>query len=398
MSATMLTRVMQGDDPDVLGPRHRIDKWSTLFRDNFGAVLQRMFGHKDGNTLSLNVLPSNWSALINGMDVDVVNLQWVGQETMSIRDIGNIRKPVVWTSQDLWPIAGAKHYEYDYPDVRNLPFASPALGASGEKSWFDADGWVRDRKVRAWGHRMSVVCPSRWLAGRARASEVARHWSVEVIPNVVDTTLFKPLPRDFCRAIFNIGSTKKILTCGAYNLLTDSRKGSDLFVRMLEQLALSPKAAEIEVCIFGQAERAGNPRLPFRTHWIPRIYDQQTLALIYNLSDVVVVPSREDNLPQVATEAQACGIPVIGFEICGMPDAVEHMQTGYLAKPFDVAEMAHGVGWLLESDERYRTASVQSRTRAVDLWAPEAVIPQYKKIFEEAISRSKSIPPPDAKP
>lgn len=51
-----------------------------------------------------------------------------------------------------------------------------------------------------------------------------------------------------------------------------------------------------------------------------------------------------DNLPQTATEAQSCGVPVVGFNTSGLPDAVEHQRTGYLANAFDPADLAAGIG------------------------------------------------------
>ncbi|MBI3529709.1 MAG: glycosyltransferase [Betaproteobacteria bacterium] len=392
VNAQMLVRVMEGNDDSTIGPVTRLGKWVSMLRDKSGVALQRLFGSDDGNTLSLNVLPSRWSAKINSMDVDVVNLQWVGQETLSIRDIGRIEKPVVWTSQDLWPISGARHYEYGYDDNHTSGHRSKAhANTSGERVSVAVDKWVKRRKQHAWNRGMSIVCPSRWMADQVKLSEVARSWHISVIPNVVDTGLFKPLRKQFCREVFNINTTKKLVTCGAYNLLRDLRKGGDLFISLLDKLASHAIASDIEICIFGQAEHPGNPKLPFRTHWIPRIYDQQTLALIYNLSDIVVVPSREDNLPQVGTEAQACGIPVAGFNCTGMPDVVDHRKTGYLAKPFDMDDMAHGIGWMLESRERYGALSSEARSRAVQLWSPQVVIPQYLKTFQEAVERCNSL-------
>jgi len=159
----MLVRVTQGDTEGVLAPTGRMGRWVSEFRDKTGAALQRLFGSNDGNTLSLNVLPSFWAGKINGLDIDVVNLQWVGQETMSIGDIGNIEKPVVWTSQDLWPLSGAKHYAYSYADARTSPNISDS-GADSQKSdkWFDAEQWVLGRKKRKWQRNISIICPSRW--------------------------------------------------------------------------------------------------------------------------------------------------------------------------------------------------------------------------------------------
>jgi glycosyltransferase involved in cell wall biosynthesis len=386
----MLVRSSQGDTPGVIGPSNRVSRWMSVLRDKTGVAIQKLFGRNDGNTLSMNVLPSLWSGKIKSLGVDVVNLQWVGQETLSIRDIGKIDRPVVWTAQDLWPLAGAKHYTYEHHE----PGLSPGSGRvskarAAAPKWFDADRWVRARKQRWWRANMSIICPSRWMAECVATSPVAASWHVDVIPNVVDTTLFKPLPKNFCRSVFNIDAGRRLLTCGAYNLFWDLRKGGDLLVAMLEKLRSRSCASNLEVCIFGQPEAAGNPSLPFKTHWIPRIYDQQTLALLYNLSDVVVVPSREDNLPQVGTEAQACGIPVVGFKCSGMPDVVEHLKTGYLASAYEVTDLAEGVNWVLESDERREALSTNSRARALALWAPETVIPQYIEAFQEAVARAK---------
>ena len=388
VSAQMRVRVLEANDYSAIGPDTRLGKLMSALRHKTALVLERLFRRDDADTLSLNVLPSDWSTQINKMNVDVVNLQWVGQETLSIRDIGRIKKPVVWTLQDLWPISGARHYAYGYDDYRTSGDQNEPQPPSSEKRVSEAvDKWVKRRKQRAWKGYMSAVCPSRWMADQVRSNQMTRSWHVSVIPNVVDTGLFKPLRKQFCREVFNIDTTKKLVTCGAYNFLSDLRKGGDLFISMLDKLASHAIGSDIEICIFGQGEHPGNPKLPFRTHWIPRVYDQQTLALIYNLSDIVVVPSREDNLPQVGTEAQACGIPVAGFNCTGMPDVVDHLQTGYLAKPFDMDELAHGIVWMLESPERHGALGKQARSRAEQLWAPQVVIPQYLKNFQEAVER-----------
>jgi glycosyltransferase involved in cell wall biosynthesis len=388
VSANMLVRVAEGDNDSPISPATRMGKWISIARDKTGVAIQRLFGRNDGNTLSVNALPSRWSAKINRMDVDVVNLQWVGQETLSIDDIGRIDKPVVWTAQDLWPISGARHYEFGYTDRQKSDHPREAHAAK-QGAADKIDQWVRARKKRAWSANISIVCPSRWMADQVRSSEIGRSWHISVIPNVVDTELFKPLQKQFCRQVFNIASDKKLVTCGAYSFLRDLRKGGDLFMAAMDKLASHAMAPDIEICIFGQADNPGNPKLPFRTHWIPRVYDQQTLALIYNLSDVVVVPSREDNLPQVGTEAQACGVPVGAFNCTGMPDVVEHRKSGYLALPFDVDELASGIAWML-SEDRHVELGRNARLRATQLWAPEIVVPQYLATFRDAVELAKA--------
>ena len=74
----------------------------------------------------------------------------------------------------------------------------------------------------------------------------------------------------------------------------------------------------------------GGATLP--THWLGRQDDSGCIAA-YRAADVVVVPSRQDNSPQTATEALSCGTPVVAFDTSGLPDFVDHRETGYLARP-----------------------------------------------------------------
>jgi len=101
----------------------------------------------------------------------------------------------------------------------------------------------------------------------------------------------------------------------------------------------------------------------------------------------MVVPSRMDNLPQTATEAQSCGVPVVAFNATGLPDMVEHQRTGYLAEPYDPADLANGIGWVLESRERRRRLADAARERALSLWTPGRIAAAYADLYREVLTR-----------
>jgi glycosyltransferase involved in cell wall biosynthesis len=119
------------------------------------------------------------------------------------------------------------------------------------------------------------------------------------------------------------------------------------------------------------------------------LQDDWSLTLLYNAVDAVAVPSRQENLAQAATEAQACGCPVAAFNVAGMPDAVVHGETGYLAHPFDVDDLGHGIAWILADKDRWMMLSHASRQRAVALWSPSAVVTQYLDVFQQACCDSQ---------
>jgi glycosyltransferase involved in cell wall biosynthesis len=98
----------------------------------------------------------------------------------------------------------------------------------------------------------------------------------------------------------------------------------------------------------------------------------------------MIVPSRQENLPQTATEAQACGCPVLAFDSTGLPDAVDHTVTGYLARAFDVDDLVHGLRWILEDDHRRNQLRINARERAERLWSHAVVVPQYQAIYKQA--------------
>ena len=54
---------------------------------------------------------------LNGSDADVLNLHWV-PKLLSITDIGQLQKPIVWTLHDMWPFCGGEHYTPDFSEAR----------------------------------------------------------------------------------------------------------------------------------------------------------------------------------------------------------------------------------------------------------------------------------------
>jgi glycosyltransferase involved in cell wall biosynthesis len=102
----------------------------------------------------------------------------------------------------------------------------------------------------------------------------------------------------------------------------------------------------------------------------------------------MMVPSRQDNLPNTAIEAHACGVPVVAFNIGGLPDIVEHQQSGWLAPPFEVDSLAKGILWVLSDPVQWQTLSIEARKIARSRFSPEVVVEKYLRIYEEALNRS----------
>lgn len=385
VESQMKVRVKASDDWTIEGSPNAARMGLDKLRAPLGTLPFRL--QQTANTIlhSGNWFPSRWARQINVSTADVVNLHWVGAETLSIEEIGRIDKPLVWTFHDMWPFCGAEHYTTDdafarwrtgYTSANCLPF----------DRGIDLDRIVWWRKHRAWKQPIHIVTPSQWLADCVSESALMRDWPVTVIPNVLDTAVYQPLERNFCRNALGLPQDKRIILFGAIGGSKDSRKGFDLLFNALESLAKQIDPKNLLFVIFGQSKPEKPIGLPMSTHWLGHVQDDVSLALLYNAADVMVVPSRQENLPQTCTEAQACGTPVVAFNCTGFPDAVEHQVTGYLAEPYLSKDLANGILWLLEDSSRLAQLRATARERAIRLWSSAVVIPQYLNLYKSVVA------------
>ncbi|WP_323923924.1 glycosyltransferase family 4 protein [Aeromonas veronii] len=376
----MLVRSKKSDDWTVQGPVTRIEKLFNIVRGFIGAQLMKLQRSQNVNFHSGDWLPSNLAKTINASDADVVHLHWVAGETMSIEDMGRIKKPIVWTMHDMWPFCGAEHVtDYEINARWRLGYIKSNRGNS--ERGLDLDRYVWQRKLKAWQKPMHIVAPSHWLADCAKGSKLFQNKAITVIPNTLNTDVYKPLDNAICRQALNLPNDKKIILFGAMGGGRDKNKGYDLLVAALEHLSLSFNADDMACVIFGQSQPQQAPELPFKTQWLGHIHDDATLALLYNAATVMVVPSKQEAFGQTASEAQACGTPVVAFNCTGLTDVVDHQQTGYLAKAYDSVDIAVGLQWILDNPAECERLGKNARLRAEKLWSMDTVVEQYRRVY-----------------
>lgn len=342
-----------------------------------------------------------WTGLGRELDreaPDVINLHWLGTGTLSVEEIGRLRPPTVLTLHDMWAFCGAEHYTDDDRFVQGYPRGARPPGESG----LDWNRIVWRRKRRSWRRPMTVVAPSRWLADCARRSALMSDWPVHVIPNPIDVDLWQPLDRRFARSLLGLPDRAPVILFGAVGGESQHIKGGDLLLEALRRLPshLTEDATGSApvLAVFGGkrslVEESG--RLPFPIHHLGRIGDDRLLRAAYSAADVMVVPSRLDNLPNTAVEAMACGTPVAAFRIGGLPDIVEDRVNGRIVQPFDVDALAAAVAELLQdADSRGRMAA-RSREAVVQRYRSAVVRRAYADLYREVALSPPPISPLDS--
>ena len=329
--------------------------------------------------LSPAIVNTGLLSRINESKPDVVNLHWLGHNTLSVREIGSIQAPIVWSLHDEWFYSGAAHYS-----------ASGALHDQVDHETttrvraFDVNKMVNQMKQRHWTTPMHLVVPGHWLATKLEESSLAKHHEIHVIPYPIDLDLFQPVDNQGARETLGLSVDDKVVLFGANNPTSDPRKGWDLLVEALGRLWA--EGQRFHLVVFGNPDRSQESQVPFPIKWLGNIGSDQQLADTYRLADLIAIPSRADNLPLTGLESQACGIPVVAFDTAGMPDVAVHRETGYLAQPFDTVDFAQGMAWILSDDNVRAQLSTAARTRAEKLWRPSTIAAQYLEVYEQAIA------------
>jgi len=373
--------------PGALCLKNRLYQKMDSAKCIFSLKINRWF--QIGSQRSFNFLPSMLLHHLNTSDADVVHLHWINAEMISIAQLAKIKKPVVWTFHDMWPFCGAEHYTDDNRYVTGyqssefrVQSSEPKANGLKSKAFFDLDRWVFRRKQKHWKNwKPHPVCVSHWEADCVRQSVLFKKLTTEAIPNCLDLNIFKPMDRVATRKKFNLPMGKKLILFGAFNP-SDQRKGGDLLAAALDRV----KTEDVELVVFGATHREQVFKLS--TRWMGSVKGETEMAALYNACDLVCVPSRMESFGQTASEPLACGVPVVAFKTTGLIDIIDHQQNGWLAAPFDPAELCRGIEWVLQYKDP-ESLRVAARRKAERCFDGQRVAAQYMNVYNETLSDFK---------
>ncbi|MGB3533243.1 MAG: glycosyltransferase family 4 protein [Microcoleaceae cyanobacterium] len=353
--------------------------------ERFDGLPLQAYRQRDRNIFSAQWLPNSLPAKVKQLQPDIINLHWVCKGYLKIEHFRQFSQPLVWTAHDMWPFTGGCHYTQECDRYMKSCGACPQLKSDKES---DLSRWVWQRKAKAWQDlNLTLVTPSQWLADCANSSPLFQDKRIEVIPNGIDLSVYKPMTRALARDRLNLPQNKHLILFGA-RAADEKRKGFDLLQAALQRLSREKWQDEIELVVFGSLDSQTSLELGFPVHSLGRLGDDLSLALIYAAADVFVASSLQDNLPNTVVESIAAGTPCVAFKIGGMPDMIEHQLNGYLAQPFEVEDLATGIDWVLSDKTRYPQLCDRARQKAEAEFSSLLQARRYLALYTELLQDS----------
>jgi glycosyltransferase involved in cell wall biosynthesis len=363
----------------VSGPAGKIAKAAALLRDVSAMLPLLPYRRSADDVFSADLLPSRTARDVRALAPDLVHLHWTNAGFVPIHLLPRLRRPLVWTLHDMWPLTGGCHHARDCTGYQSDCGHCPVLNS--RHTW-DLSRAVLKWKARCWRDLdIHLVAPSRWMAAAAGRSRLFRDAPVSVIPNGVDLATYRPWDRALARDILRLPAGPLVLFSAAKGLSTPY-KGGDTAAQAMA--ALRSAGHDATLVVMGGGADAERPKLPVPVHWLGQLHDDTSRALAYAAADVCLSCSSEDNLPSAVSESLACGTPVVAYAVGGVPDMLDDGINGYLVPHGDFAGLVRGMAAALDAGQALAGAARQKAEQVFDI---RRVAMAHTQLYEALLAR-----------
>ena len=116
---------------------------------------------------------------------------------------------------------------------------------------------------------------------------------------------------------------------------------------------------------------------------------QERVHEMLAVADLMLLPSQLESFGLAALEAMACEVPAIASRVGGIPEVIDHGQTGMLAEVGDVDTMSRYAIELLGDESALRAMGGRARQAATSRFCASDIIKQYEEFYRWVLGRAK---------
>ena len=319
-------------------------------------------------------------------EADIIHLHWINAGFLSLKSLNellNLGKPLVWTFHDMWPFTGGCHYALDCKAYKKECGFCPYIKRPG-KGDLSHRIWKKKRLFK--NSQVTVITPSKWLAGCVKESSLLSHWQLHTIHNPIDHDFYRPANREEACKRLGLDPSRKYILFGAATM-KNTLKGFSYFLEATKILAeKGQETKDTEILLFGKSKGKSEHSFPLPAREFAFVKSKDTMIDLYSVAHLFVIPSLQDNLPNTILESLFCGTPVVGFRTGGIPEMIVHRENGYLAEYKDAADLAEGIVWGLTVDS-YETLSSNTRAMALKSFPKDLSVEKHIELYTSLINK-----------
>ncbi len=117
---------------------------------------------------------------------------------------------------------------------------------------------------------------------------------------------------------------------------------------------------------------------------------ESDVEAVCNVSDLLVLASRQEEMPYVLLEAATVGKAHIAADVGGISEFIEHGKTGLLVPPGDVTQLAAAIERVIGDQEFRMRMGEKAADKVAEVFGYEEFIEKTNRVYEEEIRRTKS--------
>ena len=328
------------------------------------------------------ILKKHYLKQILAYKPDIVHFHWIDDfidYKYTFRELNKRKISMIFTVHDRGIMLGGYHYRVESDNETSKYYHGFALGSSNR---IDFDNRVFNLKKKSFeslnSENIYFVSPSVKLKEEILKSYLSR-FDITHIPNSVDNTIFKVVENRTAREKLKIPVEKKVLLFCAYNL-DNHWKGIDILLTALNRII-----DDYHIIALGKSTRLKSDK---NITIVNSIDSKAIINKYYSDADVFVTPTLEDNLPNTILESLACGTPVIGSNVGGVPDMVREGITGMLFECGNSEQLAQKIeDFFALSEEKRKEMSRNCRRIAVEEYSQEVQAKAYIELYEKILEK-----------
>ena len=315
---------------------------------------------------------------------DIVNLHWIADFVDYQAFFSTVPEhiPIFWRLSDMNALTGGCHFDDGCGGHAAGCGACPQIGSTDSRD-LSYQIWLRKQTVfnRLSPKRLHIIALNRWMAELVKQSPLLGKFAVTIVPNGIDTNVFAPRDVHVARQVLGIPEQGRVVLF-ASDVVTNRRKGFALLAAALHELHTMDN-------LFLLSVGGGTPKIEAAIPYLHlgHIDDDRLLALVYAAADTYVIPSLQDNQPNTVLEAMACGTPVVGFDVGGIPDMVRPGVTGLLTPAGDVRGLSAAIAKILESHQMRKEMGETCRRVVTAEYTLETQVRHYIELYTAALER-----------
>ena len=359
---------------DIFCNQNSFNKFFWNLKKKISRNLKFIFKSKNKNTHTLSFFNSNILSQIDKYDPDIINIHWIGNEFISLKQISKIQKPIIWTLHDMWLYSGAEHYttEQRFIDGYNKK------NRNKDESGFDINRWVWNRKKKYITKKIKIISTSDWQYQNSKKSFLLKNNDNYKIPLPIDLSIWKPTVKKDARNDLKWSNNKIYFLFGFSDYSRRDIKGLDIALDLFDKFNKINNGNCI-LNIFGDIEKKYLNKE--NVNVLGSIKKPSELKRIYSASDLLINPSRLESFGQIALEALACGLPILINKNTGTNDLILCDEMGYVLEN----ESDSNFGTLLEWFNKNCLANNQKllHRKIKENFSYDVIATKYKSLIDE---------------